>query len=142
MAAVTGSGAGRLLKPFRWPWLWAGLWLLAVALVVVGSMLPAQELDSLPRVNDKLLHLGGYFALAAGAVQLFAARRGLPLAGLLIGLMGIGLEWAQGEFASGRHMDAADAWANLAGVALGLATALTPLRDLLLRLERGLRGRG
>ena len=37
----------------------------------------------------------------------------------------------------GRMLDRADALANTLGVLIGLATAFTPLRDLLLRLDGG-----
>ncbi|MDO5505065.1 MAG: VanZ family protein [Pseudoxanthomonas suwonensis] len=132
---MTRYRPGRSFKPLRWPWLWAGLWAAAIAAVVIGSMLPASDLQSLPSVNDKLLHFLGYFALAAGAVQLFARRSALLVACVAIGLLGIGLEWAQGAFASGRQMDPSDAVANCVGVLAGLATQFTPLRDALPWLE-------
>jgi len=74
-----------------------------------------------------------YFILAGSAVQLF--RRGRPLlwvgAGLV--LMGVGIEFAQGALTSNRMADPMDAVANTVGVLAGMATALTPLRDMLLR---------
>ena len=64
---------GRSLKPFKRPWLWAGLWMLAIAAVVIGSLLPGKDLPVLP-VSDKLEHFAAYAVLSAGAVQLFARR--------------------------------------------------------------------
>ena len=62
-------------------------------------------------------------------------RRGRPLlwvgAGLV--LMGVGIEFAQGALTSNRMADPMDAVANTVGVLAGMATALTPLRDMLLR---------
>ena len=126
---------GRSLKPFRRPWLWAGLWMLAIAVVVVGSLLPGKDLPPLP-VSDKLEHFAAYAVLAAGAVQLFARQLSLGFVCILLVLMGIGLEHVQASMKLGRMLDRNDALANTLGVLIGLATAFTPLRDLLLRWDR------
>ena len=126
---------GRSLKPFRRPWLWAGLWMLAIAVVVVGSLLPGKDLPPLP-VSDKLEHFAAYAVLAAGAVQLFARRLSLGFVCILLVLMGIGLEHVQASMKLGRMLDRNDALANTLGVLIGLTTAFTPLRDLLLRWDR------
>ena len=125
---------GRSLKPFRRPWLWAGLWVLAIAAVVVGSLVPGRDLPAVP-VSDKFEHFAAYAVLAAGAVQLFARRVSWAFVCLLLVLMGIGLEILQAEMALGRVLDRNDALANTIGVLLGLATSLTPWRDALLRLD-------
>ena len=131
------------LKPLRWPRFWLVLWLLAVALLVVVCLIPLQGLPPLPDNSDKVEHLLGYFILSASAVQLFSRRMlAWPAAGLV--LLGIGVEFAQGQ-TSYRSLDAYDALFNTFGVLLGMATALTPLRDFLLRLEAragGMRRRG
>ena len=126
---------GRSLKPFRRPWLWAGLWMLAIAVVVVGSLLPGKDLPPLP-VSDKLEHFAAYAVLAAGAVQLFARQLSLGFVCILLVLMGIGLEHLQASMKLGRMLDRNDALANTLGVLIGLTTAFTPLRDLLLRWDR------
>ena len=125
---------GRSLKPFRRPWLWAGLWILAIAVVVVGSLVPGRDLPAVP-VSDKFEHFAAYAVLAAGAVQLFARRVSWAFVCLLLVLMGIGLEVLQAKMALGRMLDRNDALANTIGVLLGLATSLTPWRDALLRLD-------
>lgn len=125
---------GRSLKPLRLPGLWCALWCLAVAVVVVVSLMPAPDLPS-PPGSDKLHHFLAYFLLAAAAVQLFARWPALLGAGLGLVLLGIGLEHAQGALTATRMADRMDALANTLGVAAGLATRLTPLRDLLLSLE-------
>lgn len=130
---------GRSLKPFRRPWLWAALWCGGVAAVVVLSMTPPPDLGTLPRNIDKVEHTLAYGALAAGAVQLYPRWRSLLSVGIALVLMGIGLEYAQGALTTTRMMDRADAFANTLGVILGLATQLTPWRDLLLRLDGGAR---
>lgn len=128
---------GRSLKPFKRPWLWSGLWMLAIAAVVIGSLLPGKELPAV-QVNDKVEHFVAYAALSAGAVQLFARRLSWGFVCVLLVLMGIGLEYLQGAMGLGRMLDRNDALANTIGVLIGLATAFTPLRDLLLRIDRRL----
>lgn len=125
---------GRSLKPLRHPLGWSALWCLAIALVVVASMLPAPDLPS-PPGSDKLHHFLAYFVLAASAVQLFARWPALLGAGLGLVLLGIGLEHAQGALTGTRMADRWDALANTLGVVAGLGTRLTPLHDLLLRLD-------
>ena len=127
---------GRTLKPFRRPWLWAALWMLGIAVVVVASLVPARDLPDL-QVSDKAEHLAAYALLAAGAVKLFRRRLSLAEACVLLVLMGIGLEYLQASMRLGRTLDRADALANTLGVLAGLATLFTPLRDLLLRLDGG-----
>jgi VanZ family protein len=129
--------AGRSLKPFRRPWLWAGLWMLAIAVVVVASLVPGKDLPPLP-VSDKTEHFIAYAALSAGAVQLFARRLSWGFVCVLLVLLGIGLEFLQAKMALGRMLDRYDALANTLGVLIGLATAFTPLRDVLLRIDRRL----
>ena len=133
MIALPGASA---LKPFRWPRLWLGLWWLAIALVALGSLLPAMLLPVVPEGGDKFEHLLGYGLLAAIAVQVFATRDALLRAALGLVLLGVALELAQGWFTATRAMDPMDALANTLGVALGMATVLTPVRDWLLRVEK------
>ena len=129
MSAARRAGA---LKPLQRPWLWAGLWWLAVLVVVVLSLVPPPPME-LPRHGDKVEHLLAYALLAAAAVQVWRPGRPLLLAGLGLVLMGVLLEFAQGGLTATRQADPFDALANTVGVLLGLATAATPLRDVLLR---------
>lgn len=127
MTATSG-----LLKPLRRPRAWLALWGLAVLTVIVVCLIPPPPL-SLPAGGDKVEHFLAYFLLAGSAVQLY--RRGWPLFWVSVGLvlMGIGIEFAQGALTATRMADPADAIANTVGVLAGVATALTPWRDLLLR---------
>ena len=51
------------------------MWVLAVAAVIAGSLLPPGDLPAEPVANDKLMHFLAYFMLMAGAVQLYARKR-------------------------------------------------------------------
>lgn len=128
---------GRSLKPFRRPWLWSGLWCLAIAAVVVGSLLPAADvpMPDMPD-GDKLLHSSAYLVLAAMAVQLFPRWSSLLGAGIGLVLLGIGVEYAQGALTVDRIADVRDALANTLGVIVGLGMRLTPWRDALLKFDR------
>lgn len=133
---MTAYRFGHSLKPFRRPWLWAGLWCVAIAATVVLSLMPVPDLGRLPSGGDKLEHFVTYALLAAGAVQLYPRWRSLLSVGIGLVVMGIGLEYAQGALTTYRMMDRADAFANTLGVIAGLGLQLTPWRDLLLRFDR------
>lgn len=136
MSGARRPRLGRALKPLRRPWLWSGLWSAAIAVVVVASLMPPPPMPAVPD-GDKLGHFLAYFVLAACAVQLYARWSALLGAGIALVLLGIGLEYAQGALTSDRMQDPMDALANTLGVIAGLATRLTPWRDVLLRFEPG-----
>ena len=123
------------VKPLRRPRLWLRLWWLAIAIVIVVSLVPPPPLPAPPLGSDKLAHFLAYFALATSAVQLFATPAALLRTGVGLVLLGIALEGAQYLLTSTRMMDPADALANTLGVLVGMAIALTPMRDLLLRFD-------
>ncbi len=123
-----------LLKPLRRARFWLALWCAKVLAVIVVCLIPPPPL-ALPQNSDKVEHFLAYFLLAGSAVQLFAQRRALWLAGAGLVLMGIGIEWAQGALTATRMADPMDALANTTGVLAGLLLVFTPLRDLLLRLQ-------
>lgn len=127
--------SGPLFKPLRHLPFWIGLWVLAVLGVVAVCLLPPPPLPPLPENGDKAEHLIAYFLLAASAVQLFRRGRALAAVGLALVAMGVCIEFAQGALTDTRSADPFDALANTLGVTVGLATAFTPLRDLLLRLQ-------
>lgn len=123
------------LKPLRRRRTWLAMWWLAIATVIVACLLPGSDLPKIP-VSDKLEHALAFALLAASAVQLF--RRGAPL--LVVGggllALGIGIELAQHLLTTSRMMEPGDVAADAVGIAAGLATAWTPLRDVLLHLDR------
>jgi VanZ family protein len=131
---------GPLLRPFHFPSLWVGLWLVAIVATIVVCLLPPPPV-AVPRNFDKVEHVLGYTALSIGAVWLFAGMRGQCRAAAGLIALGVALEWAQGALTTTRLADPADALANAAGVLLGLVVAATPAATWLARLDARL-GRG
>ncbi|WP_242108850.1 VanZ family protein [Luteimonas aquatica] len=129
------SGAA-WLKPLRHPRLWLALWWLALLAVVAVCLVPATDLPRTPPGGDKVEHFLAYFLLMASAVQVFAGRRALCLAAAGLVAMGVAIEFAQAGLTATRGGDVWDAVADLLGVLAGWALVRTPLRDLLLHLER------
>lgn len=121
------------MKPLRHRNAWLALWLLGITGVIVVCLLPGPDLPDL-RVSDKFEHALAFALLAASAVQLF--ERGRALVAVAFGLLalGIGIELAQGLLTTTRDMDAADVVADSVGIVAGLSIALTPLRNLLIRI--------
>jgi len=123
-------------KPLNNKKLWVALWLFAITMVMVLSLIPPPPvLLDLPKNSDKGQHFMAYFLLAFSATQLFYRGRFLWIVGLLLVLLGISLEWAQGILTTTRMADPWDALANTLGVALGLGAGFTPLGNILLRLQ-------
>lgn len=127
------------LKPFHRPRLWLGSWLLAVAAVIVLSLVNLSGLPPVPEGGDKVEHFLAYGVLSAAAMQLFATRRGCLIVAALLVALGVGLEFAQGTLTTTRMADPRDALANTLGVLAGLATLPTPVHRLLLTLDARLR---
>lgn len=125
-------------RAFVHPLLWRGLYVLAIMLVIVLSLVPNDALRQVNVIgNDKLGHALAYFTLMAFAVQLQDARRDWSRAAFGLLLMGIVIEWLQHQ--SGlRRADIRDVYANASGIVLGALTALTPARAWLLALDRRL----
>ena len=123
------------MRPLRWPRVWLGAWALMIASVIVLSLMPKPPIPP-TLVIGKLDHLIAYFALAAFAVQLYRRRRTQLCAAFALVLLGIALEFAQRYLTTYRHMSAYDALIDALGVALGTATAWTPLATIGLRIER------
>jgi VanZ family protein len=127
------TAAGRL-KPLRFPRVWLGLWWLAIIATIVVCLIPPPPL-ALPQNSDKVEHFLAYFLLASAAVQIYRTRAALLWAGAGLVALGVGIEFLQGALTTTRMADPMDALANSIGVVAGMAIALTPLRDLLLRLR-------
>jgi VanZ family protein len=111
-------------------------WCVAVAAVVVGSLLPATTLmrlhyDSIAP-NDKLVHFLGYTVLAIVPVAFVEfAGTGIALAASMIP-MGVLLEFLQ-RLVPGRSFEVGDMLADSIGVMTGTILALW-IRSILKRL--------
>ena len=124
------------LKPLPHGRAWLGLWLLAILSVIVVCLLPGADLPKIS-LSDKVEHALAFMVLSAAAVQLFL--RGKPLAIIALGLLalGVAIELAQALLTTSRMMEAGDIVADAIGVAVGVGSAWTPLRDVLLRIDGG-----
>ena len=118
---------GRAFKPLRRPALWGGLWIAAIAAVVVLSLAPSVPMPDVPD-GDKLGHFLAYFALAAAAVQLYARWSALLGAGIGLVLLGIGLEYAQGALTATRMQDGMLEW-RVAGRPVEGSPTTSPARS-------------
>jgi VanZ family protein len=107
------------------------IWLLAIIIVIVGSLLPAtsipmKALDSL-NINDKLEHVAAYVVLSF-LPALHERRPFIIAAALGCAALGVALEF--GQLLSGwRDFEIGDMVADAAGVIIGLAIAV-PLRRI------------
>lgn len=129
------------LRPFHRPRLWVGLWVLMIAAIAIGSLMPSAGLPGLPFPGaDKLQHLLGYAVLSAFAVMLFAQERAQLRAAVALALLGLAIEGAQGALTASRTADPLDLLANVAGVLSGLSLRATGVARLLQRVDKLLRG--
>jgi len=129
-----------VLRAFRRPRLWLLLWGLLIAGVIVGSLLPADELPVLRFAGfDKLEHAFGYGVLSAYAVMLFARRKTQAWAAVGLVVLGIAIEIAQAGWTSSRSGDPGDVLADLLGVLAGLSIASTTWARGLQRIDAWLR---
>ena len=135
-----------MLRAFRYPGLWLGVWVLGWVLCILLSLMPAVDLPG-PAHSDKLGHFLAYFVLTAWAVWTFRSRRAHLLAALSLLALGVALdglpgvyaiEFAQANLTKVRFGDVRDALANTLGVAVGLSLTFTPLQFLLERADRKL----
>ncbi|GAB3379866.1 VanZ family protein [Lysobacter fragariae] len=127
----------RPLRGFKRPWLWLGIWGLAITAVVAASLMPPPTM-AVPRNFDKVEHLLGYAGLSAFAVLLFVRRSTQLRAAAGLVLLGVALEFAQALLTTTRMADPADALANTLGVALGFALSYTGAARWLERFDRRL----
>jgi VanZ family protein len=106
------------------------LWLVAILVVVVGSLLPADSepikaLETLP-ISDKIDHFAAYAALAF-LPAIHEKRRFLIAAAFGAVALGVALEYVQ-LFSGVRNFEVGDMIADAIGVGFGLLAGV-PLRS-------------
>lgn len=125
------------MRSFRFSLFWLLIGWVGVGLMVYLS-LTSTPIRTTLAYGDKLGHFLAYTLLMSWFVQLFQRRMWLLLHAVLLIAMGATLEFIQESH--GRHFEYADMVANTLGVLFGGLTALTPWRDVLMRLEHRLLG--
>jgi VanZ family protein len=121
------------MRPFHHPLFWLILGWFGVGGMIYLS-LTSTPIKVTLLYGDKLGHMLAYTLLMGWFVQLYQRRGWLFAHALFLMLLGGSLEFLQDL--NGRYFEYADMAANGVGVLLGMATALMPWRDVLLRLER------
>jgi VanZ family protein len=114
---------------------WYGIGGLLLLLVAVLSLVPVADTS----VNDKLSHLVTYFVLGGWFALLAGNRTALTWTFAALVVYGGTIELLQSMTAY-RQAEAADLLANAIGAGLGMGLYLTPLRRLLLFVDRRLAG--
>lgn len=124
------------MRKLRYFPVWLSIGWLLVAAVIVLSLLPG-----VPAVgpSDKLNHLLAYAVLMSWFGGIYARRQHLGIAVRLM-MLGIILEGLQ-ALSGHRHMEALDAVANVAGVALAWAIMRNHLNTVLFWCEARLQWR-
>ena len=119
---------------YRKLWLSIGYLLIVVVVFLSLTSNPVQFDTSLP-YQDKLLHALAYFSLTFWFMQIYHVRHHVFQWVIFFLCLGLLLEYLQG-FDSNRYSEAGDMVANTLGVVVAVALARTPLRYILVKLER------
>ena len=122
------------MLPLRYPWLWLAIGWLLVLGVIVGSLVPGQDLHALERVNDKFMHAGSYFLLMLWFAGVYTRTRHVLLAILLFAL-GAGLDIAQLGTAT-RTFDLRDIAADGVGILIAFVLSRLLLEGWCQKVER------
>ncbi len=123
-----------MLLPLRYPRLWlVGGWTL-IALAILASLSPAQNLPHVG-ASDKVHHLTAYALMALWFSGIYPKSRYLVI-GIGLFLLGAVIEWAQGSMSYGRQADLYDMFANTAGILAGLIAAWLGLGGWAQRVEK------
>ncbi|KPK55207.1 MAG: hypothetical protein AMS22_05000 [Thiotrichales bacterium SG8_50] len=119
----------------RYATLWYGIGVLIILAVIVSSLVPLPRVESAP--NDKLIHFLLYFFPMAWFGQLRSRRLWLALGFILLGFV---LEILQG-LTRYRTFEWYDVAANTAGVMVAWLVVITPLGQVLVRIDHWLQAR-
>ena len=120
----------------RYRKLWLIIGYISIALVVFLSLTgkPVRIDTNLP-YQDKLLHALAYFVLTFWFMQIYHTRHQVFRWVVLFLCLGLLMEYLQG-FEPKRYSEVGDMVANALGVVAAVGVARTPLRFMLVRVER------
>ena len=129
------------MRRLRFARLWSILAWSMVAVALYLSLIPPSTpyLRVLFQFNDKVEHALCYLVLTVWFTGLYPPSRYVWIAVALLA-MGVAVEFLQGWMGIGRHKEARDVYADLAGIVLGLVLALTVLRNWMARFESAVTG--
>jgi VanZ family protein len=111
------------MLPLRHPRPWLVIGWIIVALAILFSLLPAQELPK-TGINDKWEHFVAYATMALWFAGIYPRSRYVVIA-LGLFALGVSIEFAQGAMGLGRMRDYHDVIANSIGIVIGMALAFT-----------------
>ena len=120
----------------RYRKLWLIIGYISIALVVFLSLTgkPVRIDTNLP-YQDKLLHALAYFVLTFWFMQIYHTRHQVFRWVVFFLCLGLLMEYLQG-FEPKRYSEVGDMVANALGVVAAVGVARTPLRFMLVRVER------
>jgi VanZ family protein len=122
-----------MLLPLRHPRLWlVGGWVL-VALALLASLTPTQNLPNIG-ASDKLEHLTAYALMTLWFAGIYPRSRYIMI-GIGMFFLGALIEAAQGSMEWGRQADVYDMLANTTGIVAGLIAAWLGLGGWAQRVE-------
>lgn len=119
---------------FRKLWLAIGYLLIVLVIYLSLSSSPVTIDTNLP-YEDKLFHFIAYFVLTFWFMQIYHIRHYVIAWVALFLCLGLTMEYLQG-FNPYRYGETADMAANTLGVMAGFGLSITPLRYILVKLER------
>ena len=119
---------------YRTFWLIIGYLLIALVVFLSLTSKPVQIDTNLP-YQDKLLHALAYFVLTFWFMQIYHTRHQVFRWVVFFLCLGLLMEYLQG-FEPKRYSEVGDMVANALGVVAAVGVARTPLRFMLVRVER------
>lgn len=122
-----------MLLPLRHPRLWLVAGWVLVALALLASLSPAQNLPNIG-TSDKLEHLTAYALMTLWFAGIYPRSRYIMI-GIGMFVLGAVIEGAQGSMGWGRQADVYDMFANTTGIVAGLIAAWLGLGGWAQRVE-------
>ena len=120
----------------RYHSLWLVIGYLLITLVIYLSLSSSPfEIDTDLPYQDKLFHFVAYFAVTFWFMQIYHIRHHVIVLVIIFLCLGMVMEYLQG-FDANRYSEAADMIANTTGVMAAVGLSMTPLRYILVKLER------